>query len=68
MNPLKSWNNWHNPTNELTARFAEYQSTGPGAHPGQRVKWAKHLTADEAAKLTVAKILAGPDHWYPVLN
>jgi pectinesterase len=62
------WNNWRNPTNELTARFAEYQSTGPGANPDQRVKWAKQLTGDEAKNLTVEKILGGADGWHPAVD
>jgi len=57
------WNNWRNPTNELTARFAEYRSTGPGANPDQRVKWAKPLTDDEGKDFTVEKILGGADGW-----
>jgi pectinesterase len=62
------WNNWRNATNELTARFAEYQSTGPGAHPEARVKWARQLTDDEAAGFTLEKILGGADGWQPDLN
>jgi len=59
------WYNWRNPTNELTARYAEYNSTGPGANPDQRVKWAKQLTSDEAKAYTVANILGGTDQWDP---
>jgi pectinesterase len=59
------WNNWRNPTNELTARYAEYRSTGPGANPDQRVKWSKQLTDEEARDLTVEKVLGGPDGWNP---
>ena len=59
------WNNWRNPTNELTARFAEYNSTGPGANPDKRVKWAKQLTKDEAEKITVETVLGGNDNWNP---
>lgn len=61
----EGWNNWRNPTNELTARYAEYHSTGPGANPEKRVKWAKQLTEDEAQKITVESILGGNDHWNP---
>lgn len=61
----EGWNNWRNPTNELTARFAEYHNTGPGANPDQRFKWAKQLTDAEAAKITRESILAGKDHWNP---
>ena len=62
------WSNWRNPTNELTARFAEHRSSGPGANPEQRVKWSKQLTAEEAKKLTVENILAGSDGWHPVME
>lgn len=61
----EGWNNWRNPTNELTARFAEYNSTGPGAKPDKRFKWAKQLTVDEADKITVESVLGGDDSWNP---
>ncbi|MGV3529112.1 MAG: pectinesterase family protein [Flavisolibacter sp.] len=56
------WDNWRNPANEATARYAEYNSTGPGAHPVQRVQWAKQLTDEEVKKFTIPNIL-GP--WQP---
>jgi pectinesterase len=59
------WNNWGNVTNEITARYAEYNSTGPGANPEQRVKWAKQLTDDAAKDFTVEKILGGAEGWSP---
>jgi pectinesterase len=62
----EGWNNWRNPTNELTARFAEYNSTGPGANPDKRFKWSKQLTAKEADKITVESVLGGEDSWNPV--
>ena len=61
----EGWNNWRNPTNELTARYAEYKSTGPGANPDQRFKWTKQLTQEEAAKITLDSVLGGNDHWNP---
>jgi pectinesterase len=60
------WDNWRNVTNETTARYAEYNSTGPGANPEQRVKWGKQLTDDEAKIFTVEKILGGVDGWKPI--
>ncbi len=60
------WNNWRNPTNELTTRFAEFNSTGPGANPEARVKWAGQLTAEAAGKMTVENILHGSDGWNPL--
>jgi len=61
----EGWNNWRNPTNELTARFVEYNSTGPGANPDKRFKWAKQLTKSEADRITIETILGGNDHWNP---
>ncbi len=58
----EGWNNWRNPTNELTARYAEYNSSGPGANPEKRFKWTKQLTPDEAKTFTLEKILGG---WNP---
>ena len=59
------WDNWRNPTNELTARYVEYRSTGPGANPGARVSWSKQLTAAEADQITTASVLGGSDAWNP---
>jgi pectinesterase len=61
----EGWNNWRNPTNELTARYAEYNSTGPGANPEARFKWAKQLTKAEAEKITIESVLGGGDGWNP---
>ena len=58
----EGWNNWKNPANEATARFAEYNSNGPGANPTARVKWAKQLSEEEAKKYTVKNILGD---WNP---
>lgn len=51
------WDNWRNPANEEKVRYAEYKSSGPGAHPGARVTWAKQLSLDEAKLFTVENIL-----------
>ena len=64
----EGWNNWRNPTNELTARYAEYNSTGPGANPDKRFKWSKQLTKDEAEKITVESVLGGNDAWNPTIQ
>ena len=60
------WNNWGKVENEKTARFAEFNSSGPGAQPEQRVKWATQLTEDAAENYTVEKILGGGDGWKPM--
>jgi pectinesterase len=61
----EGWNNWKNPANELTARFAEYHSDGEGANPSQRVKWSKQLTDEEANKYTLKNILG---NWDPLTD
>ena len=44
------WDNWRNPENEKTARYAEFGSTGEGAGNTNRVKWAKQLTKKEVGR------------------
>lgn len=61
----EGWHNWGKPDNEKTARYAEYNSRGPGAKPAQRVGWSRQLTQAEAARMTAAAILAGNDGWQP---
>ena len=61
----EGWHNWNKPGAEQTTYYAESGSTGPGANDTARVKWAKPLTAAEAASLTPATVLAGHDGWNP---
>ena len=56
------WDNWRNPANENTARYAEYNSTGPGADKNKRVKWAKQLSDEEVKKFTIKNVLG---EWDP---
>jgi pectinesterase len=62
------WNNWKDPSREKTARYAEFNSTGPGANPKARAPWARQLTAEEAKAITVEKVLGGSDGWNPSKN
>ena len=59
------WDNWRDPAREKTTRYAEFNSTGSGANPQARAKWARQLTADQAAAITVEKVLGGSDGWNP---
>lgn len=61
----EGWNNWKNPANEATARYAEYNSKGAGGNMQGRVSWAKLLSAKEAENFTVDKVL-GP--WKPYIK
>jgi pectinesterase len=58
----EGWNNWKNPSNEATVRYAEYKSSGPGGNAGARVKWAKQLTDEEVKQFTIKNILG---EWDP---
>lgn len=59
------WDNWRNPENEKTARYAEYNNTGPGANRASRVSWSNLLSETEAAKLTMQHVLSIYDVWEP---
>jgi pectinesterase len=61
----EGWHNWNKPEAELTARYAEYESSGPGASPATRVRWSRQLSRDEALSITAASVLAGSDGWHP---
>ncbi len=62
----EGWHNWNKPEREATTRYAEFGSTGPGAASAARVHWAKRLTAEEAACITVGRVLGGADGWDPL--
>ena len=56
------WENWRNPENEKTARYAEYNNRGEGSSTTGRVKWAKVLNKKEAKKITRANVLKDFDN------
>lgn len=62
----EGWDPWKGdnmfPGKEKTTFYAEYNSTGPGAHAGARVAWSKQLTAQEREQYTIENILSG---WIP---
>lgn len=60
------WDNWRNPGNEKTARYAEYGNTGEGADNPNRVKWARQLTKKDAAKYEeTAYLFSLCSEWQP---
>ena len=75
----EGWENWRNPDNELTARYYEYGSTGPGASAQplpkgkgakadaapQRVSWSHQLTKREAEAITPAAVFHSDTSWIP---
>ena len=48
----EGWHNWKKPEAERTASYGEYGSTGEGANPSARVKWAKKLSEKKAQQLS----------------
>jgi pectinesterase len=64
----EGWSIWVGNQNHLTARYAEYHSTGPGANPDKRLAWTHQLTSEQAGKITIDAVLGGGDHWNPQAN
>ncbi|HEY4417349.1 MAG TPA: pectinesterase family protein [Verrucomicrobiae bacterium] len=62
------WFDWNKPEAHQTARYAEYQNTGPGANPSARPNWVKMLTKSAASKITMETVLGGTDNWLPMMN
>jgi pectinesterase len=68
----EGWNQWDRPDKpnthpESVTRYSEFGSMDLDGKPldvSGRVKWSRQLTADEAAKYTVANVLGG-DGWNP---
>ncbi|RYU73957.1 pectinesterase family protein [Hymenobacter persicinus] len=56
------WDHWDKESNKQTAYYAEYQSTGPGAAPRQRVGWSHQISAEQARAYTRDAVLR---HWNP---
>ena len=57
----EGWHNWGKPEREKTAYYAEYNNSGPGFQPGQRVPWSHQLSEKEAAMYTVKQIFGDWD-------
>jgi pectinesterase len=61
----EGWSEWGGNENHKTARYVEYQNTGPGSDPSKHPDWTHRLTDEEAKQYTVENILGGADHWNP---
>ncbi len=61
------WREWHpGETHSLdTAYYAEFDSSGPGAHPGERDAHTHFLTPEEAKQYEPKLFLRGADNWDP---
>ena len=61
------WREWHPGETKYieTVFYAEFNSSGPGAHQSERDPHTKHLAAEEAARYETKRYLAGSDNWNP---
>jgi pectinesterase len=59
------WDNWRNPDNERTARYGEYNNSGPGAEASKRVDWTTLWSRREATALHPVRVF---DPWNPMCN
>ena len=62
------WREWHpGETHSIeTVFYAEYGSTGPGAHRAERDPHTHFLTPEQAKQFAPAIFLGGSDHWDPL--
>ncbi|EFH56650.1 pectinesterase family protein [Arabidopsis lyrata subsp. lyrata] len=61
----RGWNQWGDSTKENTVYYGEYKCYGPGADRGQRVKWSKQLSDDEATVFLSKDFIGGKDWLRP---
>jgi pectinesterase len=54
----EGWANWGGTSRDQTAFYAEYQNSGEGAKPKQRIPWSHQLTQEQALDYTLGNILA----------
>lgn len=62
------WSEWHAEVSRTLdkAYYAEFDSTGPGAHHSERDKQTHFLTPEEAKQYEPAVFLRGSDNWNPL--
>ncbi len=61
----KGWHNWGKESNEQTARYLEYNNSGPGASTRERVSWSRQLTKKEASAITMENVFRMSSQWNP---
>lgn len=60
------WDNWRNPENEKTARYAEFNNTGEGASMNNRVRWCRCLDKNEVKLYEdMSYVFSNSDVWSP---
>lgn len=60
----EGWHHWQK-EREQTARYMEYNNSGPGAKTDGRVAWSRQLTKKEATAITPEAVFTVNDTWVP---
>lgn len=60
----EGWHHWEK-RREQTARYAEYNNSGPGAKTDGRAPWSRRLTDKEAKAVTMQAVFTISDTWTP---
>ena len=58
----EGWHHWEK-QREQTARYLEYNNSGPGADRSKRASWSRQLTKKEAAQITPAAVFDLTSNW-----
>ena len=61
----RGWDNWRNPDNESTARYAEYNNTINGEPFTSTADWATKLTAGSAQGISIQRVFDFGTVWVP---
>ncbi|KAJ8540982.1 hypothetical protein K7X08_001798 [Anisodus acutangulus] len=56
------WEDWNDPSRQMTSYFAEYKCYGPGASSDKRVNWLRTLSSEDAVPYLKESIM-GPKSW-----
>jgi len=59
----EGWSAWGKPDAPNNAFYAEYNNSGPGWKPKDRLSWSHQLSEKEAAAFGAANFLKGSDGW-----
>ena len=60
----EGWHHWEK-QREQTARYLEYNNSGPGAATAARVPWSRQLTKKEAQQITPQEVFRINNGWTP---
>lgn len=60
----EGWHHWEK-QREQTARYLEYNNSGPGANTDSRAAWSRRLSKKEAEGITMQAVFTIDDTWNP---